>query len=601
MSRKRKPTDIYQQHELANILGHDVMAQINGSEMRKLKADIKKGSDIKNSKILKNIAKRCPGLDETIQNIIAGKKTKVSRKSRAYNYNNNKKTHNNPVLDTGTPGTSGPDPVTRTKSRKKIKSKQPRNDDTDSDYQDDQDDQDDQNYVAGYVKDGFVVSDDSDLDDYQGVWNRTRMVKNPGLHDKLKNIHQDHKNSYVDLEKITTANFNRNDTMWLYKNFQRLESMEGKEKFDLEDKIEKRYNFLKLLQENNMYQHFNSHADRDIMKDVLESKHPEHVKKIILQKINNITMDSIEEYQKAVSWADTIINLPTETKSPRQNIDLLLKNLYKNLTLNMGEMNHVIKEIMQAVCTILNDPINNGYIIALVGPFGVGKTTISTLISKSIGMGFGQVSCGSINDMATIIGHSSCYIGSKPGIFTQIQIATQQLDNVILLDEMNELHDSKIISALIQILDKTQNNRFKDAFCPEVDIDLSKNLYIIAVNSLQGINGALKDRLKIVNVPGYDVRQKISICKNHVIPKIMTKTGIGSKINDQTIKHCIEKISPAVSGMRELERFFGDIYEKLLLIKHMEPIFFDLDRTFNVLDIREIDKHLIKKLTMFPV
>jgi ATP-dependent Lon protease len=351
-----------------------------------------------------------------------------------------------------------------------------------------------------------------------------------------------------------------------------------------------------------MYHAFNPKTDdHDTMKNIISSKHSEDVKRILLNKMYNVTVESIEEYQKALNWIDTVLSIPTEIKSSNLNIKQSIINLDHKLRDHLHGMDKVIKQILQAVCTILSDPMNEGYILTLVGPPGVGKTTISSLIAEAIGMGFGQISCGSIADQATIVGHGSTYIGSKPGVFTQCLINNGQLDNVILLDEMDKMPDSKILPMLLHVLDRSQNNRFKDAFCPEIDVDLSKNLYIVAVNSLDCFDEALKDRLKIVQIDGYDIEEKVDIVVKHTIPRLIAKTSINVQIDPKIIRQCINVISPSLSGVRDLERFFGDIYEKLLLIKHMGAKLFDLPGSFDVNKIQMIDMVLIKKLSNIKI
>ncbi len=434
--------------------------------------------------------------------------------------------------------------------------------------------------------------------------NVTKNVKSD-THGRLQLYKKKYNESKINSYKIAEANFCEKDAMWLYKNIQRLEDMDGRDKFDLEDKIERRFKFLKFLQENKSDVNFNKlgDSDRDVTKEIIVSSHTDHTKQMLLNKMYSVTNDSVEEYQKMLYWLDTILKIPTCVKSinvksmndqsKNEKIQLSLITLYNNLNNNLYGMDYVIQQILQAVCTILIDPDNKGYILAMIGPPGVGKTTISSLIASSIGMGFGQISCGSINDQAIITGHSSTYVGSKPGFFTQQLIKSEQLDNVILLDEMDELHDKKLVPILLQILDKTQNDRFKDAFCPEIDIDLSKNLFVVTANSVDFFDTALKDRLKIINVSGYTIEQKYYICIKHVIPKIMKKTGICIVMDHGAILKYINIISPKNSGVREIEKFFSDIYEKLLLIKIMNVNTF-FDEPFE--KIKLIDDNMIIKL-----
>ncbi len=604
--------------KLHDIVGDDIIENLTGSELRQLKLQIKKGNDIKKSLVLKNIAIRCPSLKHNIKDIINGKKMENK---------NHKKRKLSPIKKIQTTKRTKKSD-TKIESQKKFEILGSTDTDTDTDN-------DGINQINEYQRDGFVVNDSDDdeyipnLDDDEDEenedeeddddddddedkedtnnFNENNMdkKKREKLNEKIQLLRKSHQDNIVTIQKIAASEFNKEDLKWFYRNIKRLQHMQGKEKYDLEDKIERRFLFLKYLQENNimMVKNYSNGYDRDLTNDIMSSSHPDHVKQILLQKLYSVTNESIEEYQKTLYWLDTILSIPTEIKSSKQNIKESIMRLYDYLYENMYGMDHIIQQILQAVCTILSDPDNNGYILTLVGPPGVGKTTISSLISKSIGMGFGQISCGSINDQATITGHGSTYIGSKPGIFTQQLIHSGQLDNVILLDEMDKLPDKKMIPILLHVLDKSQNNRFKDAFCPEIDVNLSKNLYIVAVNSVDPFDDALKDRLKIINVNGYNVEQKCQICLKHVIPKIMKRTGININIDPAVIKNVINNVSPGISGVRDIERYFGDIYEKLLVIKHMDTKFvnkfYKLPLNFNINKLSKIDKDLIEKLNFY--
>ena len=398
------------------------------------------------------------------------------------------------------------------------------------------------------------------------------------LHATLREIRENMKVQEVDIAKVITSGFNSEDNAWFYSRLNRLNDMEGKEKYDLEDQIQRKFTTLTSLKTSGLYEKFNKPAERNIIKEILDSDKPDEMKQIMINRMMSVSEDGGEEYQKAMSWLDVVMSIPNTCKNvigsrsgdKNNSVDAdfgsILFQLKQKLDSNLFGMENVKRQIMQAVTTIYNDPDSQGYIIALVGEPGVGKTTISSLIAETIGMGFGQIPCGSISSRSVVVGHASTYIGSCPGIFTQMLIRTGQLNNVVLLDELDKLPDMSLLPTLLQILDREQNFRFKDAFCPEIDIDMSKNLYIIAVNDISCFDKALRDRMKIINVKGYDTDQKTQICYNHIIPKIQAKTGITPNIDRPTIRYFVNKISPAISGVRDITRYFEDIYEKLQLI-----------------------------------
>jgi ATP-dependent Lon protease len=209
---------------------------------------------------------------------------------------------------------------------------------------------------------------------------------------------------------------------------------------------------------------------------------------------------------------------------------------------------------------------------------------------------------GGLHDEAEIRGHRKTYIGAMPGRVVQSIKKAKSSNPVMILDEIDKISVSEegatISSKLLKILDKVQNKRFNDAYMPEIDIDMSKNLYIIAVNSLDNFDSALIDRMKIIYLPGYNVEQKTQICIKHVIPKLIKKTNINIRIDPIVVRQCIEKVSSDVSGVRSCERYFSDIYEKLLLIKNMDSqiyqILYNIPKLQN---INKLDLKLINQLT----
>lgn len=503
MTKRPLNTDL--NSDLDAVLGSELVKLLTSYETRRLKADLKKGIDVRDSPIVKRIVEK-----NKIDAIHPAKK----RKTEAIQ----------------------------------------------ADYLDESDDSDDS--FDSHEFDDFISDSEEN---------------------SVRKFNHHHKDDCIDMDRVISAKFSEDDTSWFNKNIKRMRLLNGIDRFNLEDTIEKKYNFLIALQKAGIYDP--KKLDRDIVQEILDSKHSNSVKTILINKIQ-LALNT-EEYQKELNWIDTVLCIPTEIKSSNLGISTIMNNLYKKLSTNMYGMETTIREILQAVCLILTDPNSNGHILTLVGAPGVGKTSISGMIAEIIGMGFGQISCGSINDQAVLTGHSSTYIGSKPGVITQCLINSGQLNNVILLDEMNMIPDSKIVPVLLHILDKSQNFRFKDAFCPEIPIDLSKNLFIISVNSIDGLDKALKDRLKIVHVSGYNVDQKTQICCRHIIPNLNKKTNLNLSIDESVANKCVKFMSNSVSGVRDIERFFSDIYEKLLLIKYVNA---------DIFGFPDISVHKLKKL-----
>ena len=455
-----------------------------------------------------------------------------------------------------------------------------------------------------------------DFVDEGGITNDERRRRN----EVLKNLRISDANK-VTIEKVISQKFNDIDNQWFYTELKRLKHLDGKERFTTEDMIQKRYDFLKELNTTGAYDLYSGvDTDRDLLTEIVKSKFTNQIKSIMIAKLKSITQNvSPEEYQKTVQWIDTVLSIPTDVKNSDKSPQTIIMDLHKSLKSKLSEMDETIFSVLQAVSAILSDKTNNGYIIALLGPPGVGKTTISHLIADISGMGFGHISCGSINDQSTLIGHGSTYIGSKPGVFMQTIINNKQLNNVIVLDELDKIEDSKIVPVLLQLLDPSQNKHFRDAYCPEIPVDMSKNLYVVTLNKLDKLDRALIDRMRIINIKPYSINQQITICVNHVIPDLNKRYNLNIMIDKKVIGQCIKKyifeinnntkiirhkstirktklsknkltkrkstkhktikvnesknINPEsnnVNGVRDTIRLFADIFERIILINRID-------------------------------
>ncbi len=294
----------------------------------------------------------------------------------------------------------------------------------------------------------------------------------------------------------------------------------------------------------------------------LDDKITEKVKK----EINKFTkmMPSSAESGVIRNYVDTIVSLPWNNSS-KTNSDL--KKAEKVLDEDHYGLSKVKERILEYLAVIHLSKGIKGPIICLLGPPGVGKTSIARSIARSTGREFVRMSLGGVRDEAEIRGHRRTYIGAIPGrVISAIKDAGTN-NPVFLFDEVDKIgSDFKgdPASALLEVLDPEQNKEFTDHFL-EVPFDLSKVMFITTANTIETIPRPLLDRMEVIEVSGYTEEEKVKIAQRYLIPKQMKAHGLKKKnfiIGEKALRDLINFYTRE-SGVRNLERDIGSLCRKV--------------------------------------
>jgi ATP-dependent Lon protease len=279
------------------------------------------------------------------------------------------------------------------------------------------------------------------------------------------------------------------------------------------------------------------------------------------------------EYNVTRNWLDWVSLLPWGiVKTDQLDVQIARK------TLNKGHygLDDVKDRIIEFIATAKKKGSLSGSILCLVGPPGVGKTSIGKSIAEAIGRDFYRFSLGGMRDEAEIKGHRRTYIGAMPGKMIQSLKRTGSANPVIMLDEIDKLGASfqgDPASALLEVLDPEQNEDFLDHYL-DVRFDLSKVLFITTANTLDSIPGPLLDRMEIIKLSGYLLEEKVEIAKQYLIPTQLKKHGLLKKDVSFTmsgLKHLISSYARE-AGVRNLEKQLGKIMRRVTLWHSQEKV-----------------------------
>jgi ATP-dependent Lon protease len=308
-------------------------------------------------------------------------------------------------------------------------------------------------------------------------------------------------------------------------------------------------------------------------------------KTFILDKYEAISKMSSSDHSKGINWLNTVLNIPfgkyKTNKESLKCVKSYFKNVKAKLDLHVHGLEDIKQDILEFIARKVSNPDGKGYVLALHGAKGTGKSKICRSLAEAMDLPFHQINFGGLNDVSILNGHSETYVGSKPGKIVEILTEAGCMNGIIMLDEVDKISDTRhkeINGILTHLLDEEQNTHFQDTFIGNVPIDLSKVLFVIAFNDIDKMDDIVLDRMKVIHVSVPSIEDKLVIAKTKMIPEICKTINFDKKssfiISDELLYDIIIKKTENEVGVRKLKKLLETIFNKLnyyLLLEKSHP------------------------------
>ncbi len=304
-------------------------------------------------------------------------------------------------------------------------------------------------------------------------------------------------------------------------------------------------------------------GDLDILEErITKADLPSEADKVARKQLKRLRQMQVgsAEYTVVRTYIDWILDIPW-SKQTTDNMDIA--QVRRVLDEDHSGLDKVKKRIVEYLAVRKLKKDKKGPILCLIGPPGVGKTSLGRSIARALGRKFHRISLGGVHDEAAIRGHRRTYVGALPGQVIQGMKKGGTVNPVFMLDEIDKIgHDFRgdPAAALLEVLDPEQNDTFSDHYL-EIPYDLSKVMFIATANVGDTIPAALKDRMEVIEIPGYTRKEKLDIAQNHLVPKQLDEHGI----KEDTLRLTAKAVEAIIdnhtreAGVRNLERQIASV------------------------------------------
>ncbi len=360
---------------------------------------------------------------------------------------------------------------------------------------------------------------------------------------------------------------------------------------------------LKMIQEE-LGENNQSNSVEEFKTRAADKNWPEKVQKIFDKEIEKLQRLNPQQpdYGHTINYVELLLDLPWESYSEDQ---LDLDKVKQKLDEDHFGLDKVKKRILEYLSVLKLKGDMKSPILCLVGPPGVGKTSLGKSISEALGRKFVRMSFGGLHDEAEIRGHRRTYIGSMPGRIIQGIKKSEFSNPVFILDEVDKIGKDfrgDPSSALLEVLDPEQNSTFQDNYL-ETEYDLSKVMFIATANSLSSIQPALLDRMEIIDISGYSVEEKVEIAKKYLVPKQLENHGLqpdSVSVSDDTWESIIQGYTRE-SGVRSLDRVISQMMRYVasqIAMKGAKHVEVTVENLEDVLGTKRFSRELYKQVDM---